>query len=104
MPPVSMRKEVSLPATLSYPGLHRGDESWGLGPWAPSDFRGKSEEAEQSWVRGLLLRTKRGMSASLEGDLGNRPSNVPLCHSWGMDLEGALALGMSGPSGLLCRV
>ena len=44
----------------SYPGLRRGDESWGLGPWALSDFSGKSEEPGQSWVRGLLLWTKRG--------------------------------------------
>ena len=44
----------------SYPGLRRGDESWGLGPWALSDFSGKSEEPGQSWVRGLLLWTKKG--------------------------------------------
>ena len=36
-----------------------------------------------------------GMSRSLEGDLGSRPSNVPLCHSWDTDREEALALGMS---------
>ena len=41
------------------------------------------------------------MSGSLEGDLGTRPSNIPLIHSWDTDLEGALALGTSGPSGLL---
>ena len=41
---------------------------------------------------------QEGMSGSLEG------SNDPLCHSWDMDLEGALALGVSGPSGLLCCV
>ena len=35
------------------------------------------------------------MSKSLEGVLGSRRSNVPLCHSWDMALEGALALGMS---------
>ena len=44
------------------------------------------------------------MSGSLEKGLGSRPSNVPLCHSWDMDLEGALSLGMSGPSGLLCCI
>ena len=44
------------------------------------------------------------MSGSLEGDLGSRPSNVPLCHSWNLDLEGALALGMSESSDLLCRI
>ena len=32
------------------------------------------------------------MFGSLEGP------NVPLCHSWDMDLEGALDLGMSRPS------
>ena len=41
-------------------GLHRGDESWGLGPWPPSVFSGESEEAGQSWVGGLLLRTRSG--------------------------------------------
>ena len=30
------------------------------------------------------------MSGSLKGDLGSRPSNVPLCHSWDMDLGGGL--------------
>ena len=44
------------------------------------------------------------MSRSLDGDLGSQPFNVPLCHSWDMDLEGALSLGMSGPSGLLCCI
>ena len=38
------------------------------------------------------------MSRSLDGDLGSQPFKVPLCHSWDMDLEGALSLGMSGPS------
>ena len=51
----------------SYPGLHRGDESWGLGPWAPSVFSSESEEAGHSWVGGLLLGTRTGMSRSLEG-------------------------------------
>ena len=31
-----------------------------LGPWAPPVFSGKCEEAGQSWVRGLLLGTRRG--------------------------------------------
>ena len=55
-----MRKEIGLPAPVSYPGLHRGDASQGLGPWAPSVFSGESEEARQSWVRGLFLGTRRG--------------------------------------------
>ena len=42
----------------SYPGLLRGDESWGLGPWAPSIFSGKPKEARQSWAE--LLKTRRG--------------------------------------------
>ena len=44
---------------------------------------------------------QEGRSRSLEGDLGSQPSNVPFSHSWDTDLEGALALGTSGPSGLL---
>ena len=28
------------------------------------------------------------MSGSLEGDLSSRPSNVPLSHSWDLELEG----------------
>ena len=43
----------------SYPGLRTGDESWGLGPWAPSVFSGESQKAGQSWVGGLLLDTRR---------------------------------------------
>ena len=58
--PMSMRKEIGLPAPVSYPGLRRGDASQGLGPWAPSVFSGESEEAGQSWVRGLFLGTRRG--------------------------------------------
>ena len=58
--PMSMSKEMGLPATVSYPGLHRGDEGQGLGPWAPSVFIVRAEEAGQSWVRGLLLGTRGG--------------------------------------------
>ena len=43
----------------SYPGLRTSDESWGLGPWAPSVFSGESQKAGQSWVGGLLLDTRR---------------------------------------------
>ena len=32
----------------NYPRLHRGAESWGLGPWAPSVFYGQSDEVAQS--------------------------------------------------------
>ena len=73
-----------------------------MGPWAPSVLI--SEEAGQSWVRGLLLGTRGGVSRSLVEDLSSGPSNVPLYHSWDTDLEGALALGMSGPCDLLCRI
>ena len=56
-----MRKEIGLPATVRfYPGLHRGAERWGLGPWAPSVLSGEPEEAGQTWARGLLLGTSRG--------------------------------------------
>ena len=34
-------------------------------------------------------KDQKGMSRSLEGDLGSLPSHVPLCHSWNMDLDGA---------------
>ena len=62
----------------SYPGLHRGDESRRVGPWAPSVFSGESG----GWAE-LGQRTpgwdQEGMSRSLEGDLGGQLSNVPLC-------------------------
>ena len=44
----------------SYPGLLRGGKSRGLEPWAPLILNGGSKEAGQSWVRGLLLGTRRG--------------------------------------------
>ena len=62
-----MRKEIDLPATVSYPGLRRGNESQGLEPWATSVFSGKFEEAGQSWVGGLLLRTRRGCPGPWRG-------------------------------------
>ena len=97
-----MRKEIGFTCHCkSYPGLCRGDESWGLGLWAPSVFSGKSEEAGQGWVGGLLLGTRRGCPDPWRG-LGSGPSSVPLGLSWDMDLGAALASGMSGPSGLLC--
>ena len=43
----------------SYPGLPRGDENH-HGALGTSVFSGKSEDAVQSWVRGLLLGTRRG--------------------------------------------
>ena len=46
--PVLIRKEIGFPATVRYPGLRKGDESWGLGPWAPLVFSGESEESGQS--------------------------------------------------------
>ena len=45
------------------------------------------------------------MSRSLEGDLDRQPSNVPLCHSWDIELEGPqwppLPHLKQGPSGFL---
>ena len=38
------------------------------------------------------------LAAAAEG------SNIHLCHSWDMDLEEALAIGMSGSSDLLCFI
>ena len=99
MAPESKRKEIGLPAT----GLLRGDEGQGLEPWAPSVFSGESEEAGQSWVGGLLLGTGRGCPDPWRG-FGQSTFHVSFCHSWDMDLEGALALGMCGPSDLFCRV
>ena len=100
---MSMRKEIGLPAPVSYPGLRRGDASQGLGPWAPLVFSGESEEAGQSWVRGLFLGTRRGCPDPWRG-IWVWTFHVPLCHSWDMGLEAASTLGMSGPRGLLCHI
>ena len=59
-PPVNEKGDWLTCQCKIYPGLHRGDESQVLGPGAPSVFSSKSEEAGQSWVGGLLLRTRRG--------------------------------------------
>ena len=98
-----MRKEIGLPAPVSYPGLRRGDASQGLGPWAPLVFSGESEEAGQSWVRGLFLGTRRGCPDPWRG-IWAWTFHVPLCHSWDMGLEAASTLGRSGPRGLLCHI
>ena len=75
-----------------------------VGAWGPVHlFNGESKEARQSWVGGLLLGTGRGCPDPWRG-FGQSTFHVSFCHSWDMDLEGALALGMCGPSDLFCRV
>ena len=93
-----MRK-VSLPAIVR---VTLGSiEVMRVGAWGPGHLQSSAASPRRLGRAGL---DQEGMSGSLEGDLGSRPANVPLCHSWDMDLEGALALGMSGPSGLLCHI
>ena len=56
MLPVLIRKEIGLPATVRVtPG---SIEVMRVGAWGPGHLQ--SEEAVQSWIRGLLLKTRRG--------------------------------------------
>ena len=93
MAPVSVRKEIGLPAPVRVALGTLSLQRRVPGGWAELGRRTPAWDLE-------------GMSGSLEGDLGSRPSHVPLCHSWELDLEEALALGMSmsGPSNLLCCI
>ena len=77
-----------------------------VGAWGPGHLQSSAASPRRLGRAGrrTAARDQEGMSGSLEGGLGSRPSNVPLCHSWHMDLEWALALGIGGPSGLLCRI
>ena len=72
--------------------------------WSPGHLQSSATEGGGGWAElgwRTPARDQEGMSGSQKGDLGSQPSNVPFSHSWDTDLEGALALGTSGPSGLL---
>ena len=87
-----MRKEVNLPAIVRVT-LGSG-EVMRVRAWGPGHLQSSAASPRRLGRAGL---DQEGMSGSLEGDLGSRSSNVPLCHSCNMDLEGTLALGMSSP-------
>ena len=99
-----MRKEISLPATVR---VTLGSiEVMRVRAWGPGHL--------QSSLAGLRRLGRAGSEDSCSGpggdiwipggDLGSQPSNTPFCHRWDTDLEGALALGMRGPTGLLCHI
>ena len=101
---VSTRKETGLPATVR---VTLGSvEVMRVGAWGP----GHRQYSAVS-LRRLGRAESEDSCSGAGGDVwipgrrfGSGPSNVPLCRSWDMDLEGALALGISGPSGLLCHI
>ena len=69
MAPPLNEKGGRLTCDCKLPGLRGGDESPGLGPWAPSVLSGEPEEAGQSWVRG---RSAPGGDVQIpRGDLGS---------------------------------
>ena len=80
----------------SYPGSAEGMR---LGAWGSGHLQSSAASPRRLGRAGLKYSylDQEGMSGSPEGGLGSRSSNVPLCHSWNMDLEGTLALGMSSP-------
>ena len=94
--------------------LCRGDESRGLGPWAPSVFSSESEEAGQSWVGGILLGTRRGclgpwkgvwavdLPMSLYAKAGTRAwrGGLGFRHEWAQGPS--LPHLKQGPGGFLC--
>ena len=97
MAPVSVRKEVGLSCTVR---ITLGSvEVMRVGAWGPGHLQSSAASPRRLGRAGLKYSylDQEGMSGSPEGGLGSRSSNVPLCHSWNMDLEGTLALGMSGP-------
>ena len=60
----------------SYPGLPRGDENH-HGALGTSVFSGKSEDAVQSWVRGLLLGTRSPLLPRQRGPAVNTSCSTP---------------------------
>ena len=54
-----MRKEISLSVTVRVT-LGSVELMRVMGPWKPPVLSGESKEDEQSWVRGLLFRTRGG--------------------------------------------
>ena len=73
----------------SYPGLRRGDEGWGLGPWATTVFSSKSEEAGQSWI-GVLLLGPGGDVRLPRGEFGQSTFKYPFMPQLGQGPEGGL--------------
>ena len=75
-----MRKEIGLPATVR---VTLGSlKVMRIGAWDPAHLQSStvSEESGQSWIRGLLLWTKRRCPDPWMGIWAVNP-NVPLCHS-----------------------
>ena len=99
-----MRKEIGLAATVSIT-LGSVDvmrvRAWGPGHLQSSAVSlrrlGRAESKDSCSGPG-------GDDWIPRGGFALSTSSVPLCHIWDMDLEGALALGMSGPSSLLCHI
>ena len=104
MAPVSMRKEIGLPATVR---VTLGSvEVMRVGAWGP----GHRQSSAVS-LRRLGRAESEDSCSGAGGDVwipgrrfGSGPSNVPLYHRWDMDLKQALALGMSGLNGLLYHI
>ena len=99
-----MRKEIGLSATVRVT----------LGSIEVMRVRGWGPGHLQSSVASLRRLGRAGSEDSCLGPGGNvqiprggfgwSTFQCPFMHSWDMDLEGALALGISGPSGLLCCI
>ena len=99
-----MRKEVGLPAavrvTLSSIEVMR------VMAWGPGHLQSSAvspRKLGRAWLEHSCLGPG-GDDWIPRGGFALSTSSVPLCHIWDMDLEGALALGMSRSSDLLCHI
>ena len=99
-----MRKEIGLPATVRL--TLSSVEVMRVGAWNPGHLQPSAASPRRLGRAGSedSCSGPGGDVWSLEGNLGNWPSNVPLCHSWFKEPEGASGLGKSQPSGLLCHI
>ena len=102
---MSMRKEIGLPAPVR---VTLGSiEVMRVGAWGPGHLQSSAASPRRLGRAGLKYSylDQEGMSGSPEGGLGSRSSNVPLCHSWHMELEEPqwppLPHLKQGPSGFL---
>ena len=98
-----MRKEVGLPAavrvTLSSIEVMR------VMAWGPGHLQSSAASPRKlgrAWLEHSCLGPG-GCPDPWRG-FGRSTFHVPFGHSWDIDLEGALALGMSRSSDLLCHI
>ena len=98
-----MRKEIILATVRVTLGSL---EVMRVGAWGPGHLQSSAVSVRRLGRAGLEDScSEPGGNVQIPGGgFGQSTFQCPFMHSWDMDLEGALALGMSRPSGLLCRI